>query len=68
MAYVFSDEVLAKIKITDEADNDFTLNGINAREASADSIRAGVATIIDIVGWQVNEAVRIVNQNIVEDT
>ena len=68
MAYVFSDEVLAKIKITDETDNDFTLNGINAREQSADSIRAGVSTIIDIVGWQVQEAVRIVNQDIVEDT
>lgn len=68
MAYIFTNEILGKIKITDENDNDFTLNGINAREQSADSIRAGVATIIDIVGWQVNEAVRIVNQDIVEDT
>lgn len=68
MAYVFSDEILAKIKITDENQNDFTLNGINARETSADSIRAGVATIIDIVGWQVQNAVRIVNQDIVGET
>lgn len=67
MAYVFSDEILAKIKITDEQGNDFTLNGINAAETSADSIHAGVSAILDIVGWQIDAATRIVNQDIVEE-
>lgn len=67
MAYVFSDEVLAKIKITDEQGNDFTLNGINATETSADSIHAGVSAILDIVGWEIDTATRIVNQDIVEE-
>lgn len=67
MAYVFSEEMLAKIKITDENGDDITLNGINAREKSADSIRAGVSEILHIVNWQVKDAVRIVNQAIVEE-
>lgn len=67
MAYRFSDEILAKIKITDEQGNDFTLNGINATETSADSIHAGVSAMLNIVNWKVNNAIRIVNQDIVED-
>lgn len=66
MAYIFSEEVLAKLKVTDDEGNEFTLNGVAGRENSADSIMGGLSIMLDIVGWSVQDAVRIVNQDIVE--
>lgn len=67
MGYVFNNQVLGKAKITDEQNNDFTLNGVNAREESADSIMGGLSYILDIVGWSIQDATRIINQDIVEE-
>lgn len=66
--YRFSDQVLAKANITDEQNNTFTLQGINALETDANVIMGGMSYALSIVGWGVNDAVRIINQDIVEDS
>lgn len=67
MSYVFSDQIISKAKITDELNSTFTINGINGTITSADSIMGGLSYLLDIVGWSVQDAVRIVNQDIVEE-
>lgn len=67
MAYVFSTEQIGKAKITDETSTAFTLTGINARTNDANAVMGGLSILLDVVGWQVSEAVRIVNQDIEEE-
>lgn len=68
MAYVFSDQVLAKASITDTDHQTFTIQGIAATETDANIVRGGISTLLDIVGWSIKDAVRVVNQDIVEDS
>lgn len=67
MGYVFSTEQIGKAKITDETSTAFTLTGINARTNDANAVMGGLSILLDVVGWQVSEAVRIVNQDIEEE-
>lgn len=67
MAYVFENEAIGKARIVDENNVGFTLNGINAREQSADSIMSGLETLLGIVDWTIEDAARIVTQDIVEE-
>ncbi len=66
MAYQFSNEIVAKMKVTDDSDNDITLNGINGQETDANVIMGGINTLFDIVGWGTQNAIRIVNQDVQE--
>lgn len=66
MAYVFSNQTLAKATITDEQDNKFTMQGINAAETDANVIMGGMSTLLSIVGWDIKDAMRIINQDIEE--
>lgn len=66
MAYQFTNEIVAKIKVTDENGDDVTLNGINGREQNADSIMGGISALFGIVGWGTQGVVRIVNQDVEE--
>lgn len=68
MAYEFSNQIVAKIKVSEDASGQdaLTLGGINGREVSADSIMSAVTDLFGIVGWNVGTAVRIVNQDIQE--
>lgn len=68
MAYQFSNEILAKIKVTDDSGADITLNGINGRENSADVIMGGISIMFDLAGWGVNKATRVIDQKIEETT
>lgn len=67
MAYVFDTQNVATTKITDETDTTFNLKGINGVTNNADSIMAGLSSILDIVGWQVKDVTRVVSQDIVEE-
>ncbi len=67
MAYVFSDQIISKAKITDDQNTVFTLNGINGVTNDANLVMGGLSYLLDIVGWQVTEAIRIVNQDIIEE-
>lgn len=67
MAYVFSNQKTGKVKVTDENSNDFTLSGINTKETDANVMMAGLSYMLDIVGWKVTDAVRIVNQDVIEE-
>jgi len=67
MAYVFDTQKTATAKVTDETDTTFNLKGINGVTSNADSIMAGLSAILDVVGWQVQDVTRVVNQDIVEE-
>ncbi len=66
MAYQFTNEIVAKMKVTDDSGTDITLNGINGRENDANIIMGGISTLFDIVGWSAENAVRVVNQDVEE--
>lgn len=62
----FSNQVQSKVTMTDEQNNSYNIAGINGTISSADSVIGGLSAILDIVGWQVNDVVRVVNQDVVE--
>lgn len=67
MAYVFETKSNASVKIVDETNTNFQLKGINGTTNDADAIIGGLSTMLDIVGWQLTDVTRIVNQDIVEE-
>ena len=67
MAKQFQNQIQAKVTLTDEENNSFSIAGINGTISSADSVVAGLSAILDIVGWEVNDVVRVVNQDVVEE-
>lgn len=66
MAYQFNNQNTAKAKITDETESEFTLTGINGKTNDADAVMGGLSIMLDIVGWTVADAQRIVTQDIDE--
>lgn len=66
MAYEFNNQYTAKAKITDETSTEFTLTGINGRTTNADAVMGGLSILLDVVGWSVADAQRIVTQDIEE--
>lgn len=66
MGYQFTNRASGKSQITDESNTTFTLAGINTVTENADSIMAGLSTLLDVVGWSVQDANRIVTQDIEE--
>lgn len=62
----FQNQVQSKVIMTDEQNNSYNIAGINGTISSADSVVGGLSAILDIVGWQVNDVVRVVNQDVVE--
>lgn len=62
----FQNQVQSKVIMTDEENNSYNIAGINGTISSADSVVGGLSAILDIVGWQVNDVVRVVNQDVVE--
>ena len=68
MAYQFQNQYTAKAKISDETSTEFTLTGINGVTTDADAVMGGLSILLDIVGWTVADAQRIVTQDIDEVT
>lgn len=66
MAYQFVNRTTGKSQVTDENNTTFTLNGINTQSNDATAIHNGLTTLLDIVGWTVTDANRIVTQDIEE--
>lgn len=67
MAYVFETQNTATTKITDETNTTFNLKGINGTTNDANIIMGGLSIMLDIVGWQVTDVTRVVNQDIIEE-
>ena len=65
MSYVFQNQAVGKATITDETDTKINLAGINTSIADANVIMGGLSTFVDIVGWTITDASRIVTQDIV---
>lgn len=68
MAYQFVNRSTGKSQVTDENDSTFTLAGINTSTTDANVIMGGLSTLLDIVGWTVQDANRVVTQDIEETT
>lgn len=68
MAYQFVNRSTGKSQVTDENSTIFTLNGINTSTTDANVIMSGLSTLLDIVGWTVQDANRVVTQDIEETT
>lgn len=67
MGYVFTNQGVGKAQITDDSDGTLTLAGINTSTDNANQFMAGISQMLGIVGWSVQDAVRIVNQDVVEE-
>lgn len=67
MAYTFETEHSGTVQIVDETNTKFKLQGINGTTNDADAIIEGLTTMLDIVGWTLQDVTRIVNQNIIEE-
>lgn len=54
MAYSFSTQIIGstKTKLVGES-KEHTINGVNSRLSNADSLMAGLSSMYDIVGWQI---------------
>lgn len=68
MAYVFTNEGVGKAKITDETETELTLAGINTSGNDANQFMNGITTMLDLVGWTIQDAIRIVNQDVEEQS
>lgn len=66
MAYQFNNQYTAKAKIQDETESEFTLTGINGKTNDADAVMGGLSILLDVVGWGIQDAQRIVTQDIDE--
>lgn len=66
MAYQFNNQYTAKAKVTDETMSEFTLTGINGVTNDATAIMGGLSILLDVVGWTVADAQRVVTQDIEE--
>ena len=69
MAYQFVNQAVGNSQVTEAGStNQMTLKGVNATTNDADMIREGLTQILDIVGWTLGDANRIVTQDIEEVT
>lgn len=68
MAYVFTNEGVGKAKITDETETTLTLAGINTSGNDANQFMNGITIMLGLVGWTIQDAVRIVNQDVEEQS
>ena len=66
MAYEFNTQNSANATITDELANKFTLKGINGTTSDATAVMGGLSIMLDIVGWTVADAKRVITQDIDE--
>lgn len=66
MPYVFTNQNTGKATITDDNDTTLSLAGINTKNNDANAFMNGIGIMLDIVGWTVQDAVRVVNQDVEE--
>lgn len=66
MALQFTNQNTAKAKIQDDSETTFTLTGINGKTNDAEAVMGGLSILLDVVGWGIQDAQRIVTQDIEE--
>lgn len=66
MALQFTNQNTAKAKIQDDTETTFTLTGINGKTNDAEAVMGGLSILLDVVGWGIQDAQRIVTQDIEE--
>lgn len=67
MAYKFTNQNVGKATIKDEESNSFSLNGINTKNDDANVMMSGLSIMLGIVGWEIQDASRIVTQDVEEE-
>lgn len=66
MALQFTNQNTAKATIQDDTQTKFTLTGINGKTNDAEAVMGGLSILLDVVGWGIQDAKRIVTQDIEE--
>lgn len=66
MALQFTNQNTAKATIQDDTQTKFTLTGINGKTNDAEAVMGGLSILLDVVGWGIQDAQRIVTQDIEE--
>lgn len=66
MALQFTNQNTAKATIKDDTQTKFTLTGINGKTNDAEAVMGGLSILLDVVGWGIQDAQRIVTQDIEE--
>lgn len=66
MAYQFTNQATGQAKITDDLNTTLSLKGINTQNDNADNFMSALTTLLDVVGWNINDAKRIVTQDVEE--
>lgn len=67
MGYVFQNQKTGKATFNDDSDTTYSLNGINSETNDANLVMGGISYLLWIVGWEAQNVVRVVNQDIVEE-
>lgn len=67
MAYTFKNQAVGKATITDEESNKISLAGINTKNDDANVMMGGLSIMLSIVGWGIQDASRIVTQDVEEE-
>lgn len=66
MSLQFTNQNTAKATIQDDTQTKFTLTGINGKTNDAEAVMGGLSILLDVVGWGIQDAKRIVTQDIEE--
>lgn len=66
MALQFTNQNTAKATIQDDTQTKYTLTGINGKTNDAEAVMGGLSILLDVVGWGIQDAQRIVTQDIEE--
>lgn len=71
MAYQFVNENVGQAKITDNYNTILSLKGVSTNTDdtnTADMFMTAITTLLDVVGWTIADAKRIVTQDVEETT
>lgn len=66
MAYQFTNETTGQAKITDYDETVLSIKGISTSGNDANSFMSAISTLLNVVGWTVADAKRIVTQDVEE--
>ena len=66
MAYQFTNQSVGTAKATDTEDTNLSIKGINTQSNNADDFMSALTILLDLVGWTLADAQRIVTQDVEE--
>lgn len=68
MAYQFVNQSTGQAKAVDTLATEYSIKGINTSGNNANEFMSALTTLLDLVGWTLADAQRIVTQDVEETT